>query len=738
MRYRKSKGGQSTGFLKLLKPFAMQYFEADPIHPSFLRLLLSLLRSDDRMAIIDALAPKVAPKAKRCRWFRENDDQIQFRDSLLEEVDECEHLAGELRVRASRIGDAKAYRIALRRALEACMAKLPRHPAPHPVEKRVDAFCRSMKLREGEKAVLLAAYLENEVQAFRAVLGDFEGTRRIDFISKGCGVPRTEVMQALSNQSMLRACDFIDRHPMSGDLCLSEDVRMYLETGDDASLLNSSCHLATGRGLPLSAFADEVFGLKDCIEACRGLLMAKGPCHIVFYGEPGVGKTQLARALAESCGLIPRFVRDEDGAAERSRVARIEIASRLVDHDRELLMIDEADGVLNTRGGMGFFFMDGGRDRDKGRLNTFLDRSPAKTLWILNESHSLSDAVCRRFHYSWEFRALGEAQRRAIWRRLLAGHPRAALLRPHVEALAARYPIDIGGVKNALNTVNRLAKKNETPEGVLRRLEHLLDRHHHLFRKKAPAPRAREERYDPGLLNTDVPIASVDSALAAICRSWNAGNLEEGTHLNLLFWGPPGTGKTAWAKHLARSLGRDLMVKRASDLQNPYVGMTERNIRDAFLGAAASRSILLIDEADTFLGDRRGHARSWEIAEVNEFLTQMESHTGVLICSTNLLERLDPASKRRFAFKVAFKPLTPEARERVVGLYFPGVAAELAARGAVRLREMDGLTPGDVSAVAAQARHLAPASVTLDWVLERLANEVRYRADGAEKIGFGR
>jgi hypothetical protein len=446
----------------------------------------------------------------------------------------------------------------------------------------------------------------------------------------------------------------------------------------------------------------------------------------------------LARALARSVGLSPRFVREEDGTDDRSRVARIEIASRLVDQDRDLLIIDEADGVLNTRGGMGFFPMGGGRDRDKGRLNAFLDRSPAKTLWILNDSQSLSDAVCRRFHYSWEFRALGGTQRRAVWHRLLKGHPRAALLRPHVDALADRYPIDIGGVKNALATVNRLARKEERPGDLLRRLEHLLDRHHHLFRGKAPAPRARRAEYDASLLNTDVPIKSVESALAAFCTAWTGGTLEEGANLNLLFWGPPGTGKTAWAKHLAGELGRDLVVRRASDLHNPYVGMTERNIRDAFRGAAASRSILLIDEADTFLGDRRGHARSWETSEVNEFLTQMESHTGVLICSTNLLDRMDPASKRRFAFKVAFKPLNPESRLRVVSLYFPRIASNLPDREALRLREMDGLTPGDVAAVAAQARHLGGSDLTLDWLMERLANEVRYRADENAKIGFGR
>ena len=59
-------------------------------------------------------------------------------------------------------------------------------------------------------------------------------------------------------------------------------------------------------------------------------------------------------------------------------------------------------------------------------------------------------------------------------------------------------------------------------------------------------------------------------------------------------------------------------------------------------------AILLIDEVDSFLQDRRHAQRSWELSGVNEMLTQMESYQGVFIGSTNLMSSLDSAALRRF------------------------------------------------------------------------------------------
>ena len=57
--------------------------------------------------------------------------------------------------------------------------------------------------------------------------------------------------------------------------------------------------------------------------------------------------------------------------------------------------------------------------------------------------------------------------------------------------------------------------------------------------------------------------------------------------------------------------------------------------------------MLVIDEADSLLADRRDAVRSWEITQVNEMLTCLEDFQGLFVASTNLMTKLDAASARR-------------------------------------------------------------------------------------------
>ena len=68
----------------------------------------------------------------------------------------------------------------------------------------------------------------------------------------------------------------------------------------------------------------------------------------------------------------------------------------------------------------------------------------------------------------------------------------------------------------------------------------------------------------------------------------------------------------------------------------------------------------MLDEMDSFLPDRSNATRQWEVTQANQFLTAMEEYNGILICSTNLLENLDPATMRRFDFKIHFNYLGAE------------------------------------------------------------------------------
>ena len=172
--------------------------------------------------------------------------------------------------------------------------------------------------------------------------------------------------------------------------------------------------------------------------------------------------------------------------------------------------------------------------------------------------------------------------------------------------------------------------------------------------------------------------------------------------MNLLFHGLPGTGKTEFARYLADTFDRELIQKRASDLLSMWVGGTEKAIAGAFAQAEDSDAILLLDEADSLFLNREHSQYSWERSQTNELLTRMEAYSGVLVCCTNLLKNLDSAVLRRFAFKVAFQPLTEEGRLVLFERYFPSVPLSLEARTSLGALSM--LTPGDFKAVLSRVR----------------------------------
>ena len=182
-------------------------------------------------------------------------------------------------------------------------------------------------------------------------------------------------------------------------------------------------------------------------------------------------------------------------------------------------------------------------------------------------------------------------------------------------------------------------------------------------------------------------------------------------------YGPPGTGKTAWAGWLAEQLDMPLLLCKGSDLLDPYVGGTERNIAEAFESAKRDNCLLVLDEVDTFLFSRDGAERSWERSQVNEMLTQIERFEGLMVVSTNLMNVLDPAALRRFDLKLKFDYLTlPQrldfAKQQAEILGLPLLSEE----DLSQIESLNLLTPGDFAAVA-RRHQFSPFQKVQDWLI---------------------
>jgi SpoVK/Ycf46/Vps4 family AAA+-type ATPase len=147
--------------------------------------------------------------------------------------------------------------------------------------------------------------------------------------------------------------------------------------------------------------------------------------------------------------------------------------------------------------------------------------------------------------------------------------------------------------------------------------------------------------------------------------------------------------------------------------------------------------VLLLDEADSFLRSRRMAERNYEVSEVNEMLQGMERYAGVFICTTNLFEELDEAALRRFTFKIRFKPLTLEQRQRMfVAEALGGSEGLLTAEQRERLAALDQLAPGDFAAVKRQVDILG-VGFEPDEFLSQLETEHKVKPEVRQRRGIG-
>ena len=235
------------------------------------------------------------------------------------------------------------------------------------------------------------------------------------------------------------------------------------------------------------------------------------------------------------------------------------------------------------------------------------------------------------------------------------------------------------------------------------------------------APRHHSEvPWQNDLAGADADLSQIEARLAAPSAP---------RRISFCLEGPAGTGKSAWARHLARVIGMPVIEKRASDLMSKWLGESEQNIARAFSEARDDGAMLIFDEADSLLADRRGAERSWEVSQVNEMLTWMESHPLPFVCTTNFVEKLDPATQRRFTFRIRFDFLSVDQLSLAWAAHF-GSAAHAG------LKALDRLTPGDFANVARRMQALGETDP--DAILCELTREAEVKEGTSRPIGFAR
>lgn len=586
---------------------------------------------------------------------------------------------------------------------------------------------QTLRLNETDLAILEATITIKEVPIFGEFLSDIydrhTSSREIGFtIAKMIGCEYSAVAYALNANSVLKKMSILEhrRYDSSINNTLSFDNNdladaLLIAHNDNNSFVGHFVIPCDESTLDSSDYAH----IKEIDSLICYLRFAKNSrkkgVNILLYGTPGTGKTEFAKILAQNIGanLYKVRVDNNEGEAEDGieRISSYLLAQRFLDASKDILLYDEVEDVLNC---------EKGRFKNKAFFNEALENNPVPTIWITNKIYGVDSAVVRRFDFVIAMNAPKKSVRKAMLEKICGEKLDKKTLK-----LAQKSPNLAPALINRANEVSSVLQ-GDFSKNFLMLLNNTLKAQGHAPIKKSKKSKDSAinlpKSYSVDFINADCDLSGVVNGLSA------------NPNARICLYGLSGTGKSAYAQFVAKSLKRPCIIKAVSDLESMWVGETEKNIARAFKEAKVKKAVLVFDEVDSFLRDRKLAVRSWEATKVNEMLLQMEKFDGIFIATTNLMDNIDKAALRRFDLKVEFKALNEAQRVNLfkkecalLGLKCESNARDLIAR-------LECLAPGDFAAVKRQNK-FSPIKNAKDFYA-RLCDEVKVK-DLREDGSFG-
>ena len=382
-------------------------------------------------------------------------------------------------------------------------------------------------------------------------------------------------------------------------------------------------------------------------------------------------------------------------------------------------MFDEVEEVFSNDDDFSLF--GNKRQKNKAWINRILESNAIPTVWITNDVRSIDKALVRRFDMSIEVPIPPKEKRQEI----IKNYSDGLLSQDAIKKIAQDAHIAPALITRAAKVVGSVRESTEdTSKAFEQIINNTLKAQGHSEIKAVNDELALPASYDPSLINTSTDLQMI------------VDGIRNTPSARLCFYGVPGTGKSAFGKYLAEQLDRPFLLKKGSDLISMWVGETEKNIASAFKEAKDEGAVLVFDEVDSFLQDRRTAKQSWEVTQVNEMLVQMENYDGIFIATTNLMEGLDQASLRRFDMKLEFNYLK---RDQALQLFLDEAKQLKLRKPSTKVQDelcrLSNLAPGDFAAVKRQHR-FSPISNAMDFV-ERLKEECAVKeSNQVKKMGF--
>ena len=611
---------------------------------------------------------------------------------------------------------------------------------PEPLAGNVERLSKLLKLSPTDSRLLEFAILihsEEILGSTCGLFGDLSSKKVFEALSVVLDLPQTDVRRSLSKNSILSRSGLVTLEKHRLDVlkdklellssCFADN--MVSSDEDPVDLLREAFFIASPSHLTIDDYphlAGELGILQSYLR--KSIETKRQGVNILLYGDSGTGKSQLARILAveTGCDLFEIASEDDEGGPimDKRRLRAFQAAQSILSNRGAMILFDEIEDVFDSgnRRDFSMIFGPGEAIRNpKAWINRRLEGNPVPTLWLANLIGGLAPAFIRRFDMSVRLPVPPKKQRKKILRQTcsnLLGEQDIERI-SGVEALApavvTRAASVVASIQDALSPADQASALELIINNTLEAQGHKRILRHD--------PNRLPETWDAAFIHADTSIEDI------------AAGLQETRAGRLCLYGPSGTGKTTCGRWLAEQLEVPLLVKRGSDLISPWVGGTEQNIARSFYEAETGGALLLIDEVEGFLHERREAMRNWEVTGVNEMLTQMEAFPGVFIASTNFIDNLDQAALRRFELKIKFDFLRAGQVQALLESHCNNLNLEAPDETlTARLGRLNNVTPGDFAAIV--RRHRIKPICSAGEMLSALEKECGLKENLRRPVGF--
>lgn len=174
----------------------------------------------------------------------------------------------------------------------------------------------------------------------------------------------------------------------------------------------------------------------------------------------------------------------------------------------------------------------------------------------------------------------------------------------------------------------------------------------------------------------------------------------------VIFFGPPGCGKTLAAEVIAYELDLPLAVVRLDAIVSSFLGETAANLRKVFDFISSSPLVVLFDEFDAIGKERDDYSEHGELRRVvNAVLQMIDSYQGksVVLAATNHEKILDSAIWRRFDETIEFPLPGRDELGRLVKLKLRGVRREFDVDDKEVIELFEGVSGANIERVVRRA-----------------------------------